>query len=46
MKTNDYVEIIDGPVIADGYTWWKFIYIGGEGWAVEHQEWYVRSYLP
>lgn len=52
LKTGDYVEIVDGPVLADGYTWWKFQidnYSGGTqptGWAVENQDWYARSYLP
>jgi len=52
LKPWDYVEIIDGPVQANGYTWWKFKILdssyGSEpmGWAVEDQEWYERSYLP
>ena len=52
LKAGDYVEIVDGPALADGYTWWKFmLYDWGseaptEVWAVEDQEWYERSYLP
>jgi hypothetical protein len=52
LKTDDYVEIVEGPMVADGYTWWKFeIPSWGSaaptsGWAVEDQQWYVRSYLP
>jgi hypothetical protein len=52
LKPWDYIEIIDGPVQANGYTWWKIQLFGsssgGEstGWAVENQEWYERSYLP
>jgi hypothetical protein len=52
LKYYDYVEIIDGPVQADGFTWWKFkIYdmssgVEPTGWAVENQDWYERSYLP
>jgi len=51
-KTGAYVEIVDGPVVADGYTWWKYEvddWTSGTliiGWAVEDQEWYVRSYRP
>jgi Protein of unknown function (DUF3160)/Bacterial SH3 domain len=52
LKTGDYVEIVDGPIQANGYTWWKFkVYawtsdVETTGWAVEDQEWYVRSYRP
>lgn len=50
LKTGNYVEIVDGPVQANGYTWWKFNLLSGgtetAGWAVEDQEWYVRSYSP
>jgi Protein of unknown function (DUF3160)/Bacterial SH3 domain len=50
LKTGDYVEVVDGPVQANGYTWWKFKLYSGNvettGWAVEDQEWYVRSYRP
>ena len=52
LKSGDYVEIVDGPVQADGYTWWQFkLYDWGSGaetvgWAVEDQEWYERSYVP
>jgi hypothetical protein len=49
-RTKDYIEIVGGPVQSDGYTWWKVKVIPWasnesiEGWAVENQEWYVRSY--
>jgi hypothetical protein len=52
LETDDYLEIVDGPVQADGYTWWKIeLFSGGDdaastGWVVEDQHWYVRSYLP
>jgi hypothetical protein len=48
LKTGDYVEIADGPVVAEGYTWWQLRAPGGNvmGWAVEDREWYARSYLP
>ncbi len=44
-----YFEIIDGPVAADGYTWWQvrlfgdFEWTDTVGWLVESQEWYRRS---
>jgi hypothetical protein len=51
LATGYYVEIVDGPVQSDGYTWWKFqvdVWDSAPiiGWAVEDQEWYERSYLP
>jgi hypothetical protein len=48
LKTDDYIEIIDGPIVADGYTWWKvkipFYDNDPGGWAVENPDWYKRSY--
>ncbi len=51
FHTSDYVEILEGPVVADGYTWWKLACSScfGEGdaltgWAVEQQEWYERAH--
>jgi len=50
LKTGEYVEIIGGPVSADGHTWWniKDLDYSQElsGWAVENHDWYERSYLP
>jgi hypothetical protein len=51
LKPDEYVKIVEGPVRANGYTWWKFTVASGigteiTGWAVEDQSWYVRSYLP
>ena len=47
---GEYVQIEDGPIQADGYTWWKFETSLGmssiSGWAVENQKWFERSYLP
>lgn len=46
LKTYDYIEIADGPVVADGYTWWKIKSPwaqDSDGWVVENQDWYGRS---
>jgi hypothetical protein len=46
LHTDDYVEIVDGPVTAGGYTWWKVQSTSDpaiSGWAVENQDWYKRS---
>jgi len=51
LNAGDYLHIVDGPVQADGYTWWKVqpYTWGGEeapaGWAVEDREWYARSVM-
>lgn len=49
LDQDSYVEIVDGPLSADGYIWWKIKYFdhntGNDitGWAVEDQQWYARS---
>ena len=42
LLSGDVVTLIDGPVEADGYRWWKIRIDadGVEGWAVEHLDWY------
>ncbi len=41
LQPGDAVTILDGPVEADGYTWWKMSTEDGtEGWAVNIPEWY------
>lgn len=46
IPAGSYIQIIDGPVQADGQTWWKidnsFNPGGGQGWIVENQDWYLR----
>jgi len=47
LLVGDQVKIVDGPVDAEGFTWWKIeqdLDDGAalEGWAVENQEWYQR----
>jgi hypothetical protein len=50
-QAGTYITIIEGPILADGYTWWKYEvedWTSGKlitGWAVENQQWYDRSYL-
>lgn len=49
LERGMYFDIIEGPVDADGYRWWKIqIYSyeqngGTEGWIVEDPTWYSRS---
>lgn len=49
LTAGEYVEILDGPVAADGETWWRVRPYwwgegGVEGWAVEDQAWYERAH--
>jgi len=49
LQARDYVKIVDGPVHAEGFTWWKFNLISStdqvvEGWAVENPEWFTRAW--
>jgi hypothetical protein len=42
LQTGEQVQILEGPVEADGYSWWKARVVsdGAEGWLVEQPEWY------
>lgn len=42
LATNEVITILDGPIEADGYTWWKVSLQGSEieGWVAENGEWY------
>jgi hypothetical protein len=41
LQPRDIVTILDGPVEADGYTWWQMQAEDGvTGWAVNIPEWY------
>ena len=43
---GDYLEFVDGPVKADGYTWWQVVdaFRGGtEGWIAVVEGWLERS---
>ena len=49
LQPGEYVKIVDGPVQADGLTWWKLRLASPaepvvEGWAVENQEWFERAW--
>jgi hypothetical protein len=46
LAADEYLTIIEGPLVADGYTWWHVQSDWGgwdSGWVVENQEWYIRS---
>ena len=47
LHTSDYFEIVDGPLKAEGITWWKvkdLSYYNAIGWVAENQTWYERAY--
>ncbi|NLF49825.1 MAG: DUF3160 domain-containing protein [Leptolinea sp.] len=48
LKTDTYLEIIDGPKQADELTWWKIeVYFSSqeeEGWVAENPDWYARAH--
>jgi hypothetical protein len=47
LRTGDYFEIVDGPLKAEGLTWWKvkdISYYDAIGWVAENQTWYERAY--
>lgn len=47
LNAGDYVTLIEGPVQASGYTWWKAQLPYSEeitGWVVENQAWFERAW--
>jgi hypothetical protein len=45
ISSGEYLEVVGGPVQADGYTWWQVGHWGeASGWVVEDQAWYARAY--
>lgn len=47
LHTGAQITLLEGPVEADGYQWWKMRSEDGlEGWAVEVAEWYIPAVYP
>lgn len=49
LVTGEYVRIIEGPILAEGYTWWKIqvdLYAAApvELWVTENPDWFVRAW--
>lgn len=46
LGEGGYVQVIGGPVQADGNTWWKFqdCFTDVIGWSVQHPDWYLRDW--
>ena len=42
LLTGEEITILEGPTLADGYTWWRMrAKDGTEGWAVDIPDWYI-----
>ena len=46
LDQDAYLEIIGGPTVEGNETWWKVKNLNNEqeGWVLENQAWYARSY--
>ncbi len=48
LQINEYLWVVDGPVNADGFIWWKVALSmwadSVTGWVGESQEWYERAW--
>jgi hypothetical protein len=46
LSADAYLEIISGPELVGKETWWKVRNFDdeAEGWVMENQTWYQRSY--
>ena len=38
FKSGERVHILEGPVAADGFTWWKLEGAGGTGWSAQQSK--------
>lgn len=38
FKEGEQVRVLDGPVEADGYTWWRVEGQGGSGWSAQQSQ--------
>ncbi len=45
LKHNDIFTVIDGPVYAEGYIWWKIQekIDQTQGWIIENPDWFINS---
>jgi hypothetical protein len=46
FKEGEQVRILEGPVTADGYTWWRIEGSGGAGWSAQQSQEGVVWLLP
>lgn len=48
LDPGENLFVLEGPACADGYTWYKVIHRGTEGWVAEGdtRRYYVEPYLP
>lgn len=45
-RDNQIVEVVEGPILADGYVWWQITHDEGTGWSAEHNNEGVYWIVP
>ncbi len=46
MRDNEVVQVLEGPILADGFVWWQISGISGSGWSAEHNNKGVVWIIP
>ena len=47
LRSGEVIRVLEGPVDADGYYWWKIETSDGlSGWSVEMYAWYLWQQQP
>ncbi len=50
LRAGDVIQMIDGPIEAEGSTWWKIAILddrdtfSAAGWVIQNQDWFERVY--
>jgi hypothetical protein len=46
MRDNEAVQVLEEPILADGFVWWQISGISGSGWSAEHNNKGVVWIIP
>ncbi len=46
MRDNEVVQVLEGPILADGFVWWQISGVSGSGWSAEHNNKGVVWIIP
>ena len=46
MRDNEAVQVLEGPILADGFVWWQISGVSGTGWSAEHNNKGVVWIIP